>query len=447
MPKRSEPASGHRIHIVLIPGFGGFDALGQVEYYAGITSLFQNWCRSNSAPAVLHYFDNLPTAAVSTRADRLCAYLAKRMTRGEILEGDKVVLVGHSTGGLDIRQLVSDLDRRRDDRVYADGGTWVLGKDIRSRMDAAVFLSVPHWGTNIADWVHSHPAWRMTIVAELRAAVTGSQVYALDRIETGIAGTIAYFTDAELLLAAKDALTEANANYGQPGPARTADAQEAASELELFFRHMSTDFSAIDDLTSERYDGQKNTPAHFSKEERARELKLWHDPPIRVLSFATVGCRPFRFPLNAPAPVWELTLPWTYPEIAKDPALSEGTDLSYRFTYRACAGGPFKWPANAGTVTKILGPAPPQPLRVWDNDGIVNTASMFWPDGDIVLVMADHLDIVGHYKLIKDEQGDSRRNGHGPAREYRAYDALGSTPHLQPAEFTKVWDTIFKFST
>ncbi len=82
-----------RCHIVLVPGFGGFDALGRVEYYAGITRLFQNWKKAHgSLPVVLHYFDNLPTAAVVTRATRLRNYLAKRMARSEILESDKIVL-------------------------------------------------------------------------------------------------------------------------------------------------------------------------------------------------------------------------------------------------------------------------------------------------------------------------------------------------------------------
>ncbi len=110
MATRNGFTSSNRYHIVLVPGFGGFDALGQVEYYAGVTSLFQSWRDHN--PVVLHYFDNLPTAAVTTRAARLRAYLAKRMARHEILPNDKIVLVGHSTGGLDIRQLICDLHER-----------------------------------------------------------------------------------------------------------------------------------------------------------------------------------------------------------------------------------------------------------------------------------------------------------------------------------------------
>ncbi len=80
MPNRNGSAPGKRCHIVLIPGFGGFDALGRVNYYAGITELFQRWTKKHQADAVvLHYFDNLPTAAVVTRAQRLRKYLAKRM--------------------------------------------------------------------------------------------------------------------------------------------------------------------------------------------------------------------------------------------------------------------------------------------------------------------------------------------------------------------------------
>lgn len=36
--QRRRPRSGKGSHIVLIPGFTGFDALGQLEYYSGIVS-------------------------------------------------------------------------------------------------------------------------------------------------------------------------------------------------------------------------------------------------------------------------------------------------------------------------------------------------------------------------------------------------------------------------
>ena len=110
--------SNKRSHIVLIPGFAGFDALGQLEYYGGLTDLFKKWKRGNE---VFHYFDNLPTAAVATRARRLREYLAKRIARGEIFPGDDVTLVGHSTGGLDIRRLLRDLSMPRESDHAGNG--------------------------------------------------------------------------------------------------------------------------------------------------------------------------------------------------------------------------------------------------------------------------------------------------------------------------------------
>ena len=352
-------------------------------------------------PVVLHYFDNLPTAAVVTRATRLRNYLAKRMARGEILESDKIVLVGHSTGGLDIRQLVCYLHDPKKRRIPVDGGSSVDAHKIRNCLDGVVFLSVPHWGTNVADWLCSYPILRKTAIADLRAAFAGSQIYLLDQIEAGIADSAATLTGAELLLALRDALTEANDYLSGPDPTQIAAAQETASDLELYFREMATDFRVINDLTSEPYEGEKS-PAHYTDEEREKELESWKEPrPIRTLSYATVGGRPFHFRSRSgcPAPIFSLTNPVDYLDIAQGCGLSAGTDISYRFCYRACAGGPLKWPKLPGKVTRVLGPLPPQPIELWDNDGIVNTVSMLWPGDETVLVQADHLDIVGHYWL------------------------------------------------
>jgi triacylglycerol lipase len=443
MANRNKSALRKRFHIVLIPGFGGFDALGKIEYYAGVTRIFQQWNTGKSA--VLHYFDNLPTAAVVTRATRLQSYLAKRMARGEILEGDDIILVGHSTGGLDIRQLLSDLHDRHTPEVHVDGGIPVHSADIRQRVGRVVFLSVPHWGTNIADWVVSHPCLRKTIVTELRAAVAGSQVYLLDQLETRIAGAAAFLTGADLLRASQDTLTEANERFGEPGPQRTAEAHEAAADLALYFRDMASDFHVIQDLTSQPPDSEPNSPAHFNREQRKKELEWWNNPPIETLSYATVASSPFRFVPDSPAPVWDLANPCTYPEISKDARLSADTDISYRLCYRACAGGPFQRPAEGGKVTRYLNGAPRGRLEIWDNDGIVNTLSMLWPKGPNVLVAGDHLDIVGHYKPVKVEP-KRVESGCRPGREYRSYDLLKSVPRFNDRTFEQVWTGIFNFS-
>lgn len=448
MATQTASARAARCHIVLVPGFGGFDALGRVEYYAGITPLFQLWkARHRPPPVVLHYFDNLPTAAVATRAIRLRTYLARRMARNEILPTDKIVLVGHSTGGLDIRQLIWDLHNPEDHPVPVDGGWSVSARAIRRCLRGVVFLSVPHWGTNVADWVHSHPVLRKALIADLRAAVAGSQVCLLDRIEAGIAGGAACFTGANLLLALRDALTEANDRLAAPDPSRIAAAQEAASELALYFRHMATDFRVIDDLTSQPYRDEMS-PAHFDNPKRKTEIAFWDQSPrIRTLSYATVGGRPFRFPSppGCPAPVLDLTDPCAWLEIAQGCGPSAQTDISYRLCYRACAGGPIERPELAGGVARVLGPPPPQPLELWDNDGIVNTISMLWPRGETTLVQADHLDIVGHFQL-KAAPPETAVAGSEPPRTYLSYDSLRSSPRFNKRTFQEVWTEIFFFS-
>jgi triacylglycerol lipase len=434
-----------RFHIVLIPGFGGFDALGQVEYYAGVTPVFQKW-KAGRPDIVLHYFDNFPTAAVVTRATRLRSYLAKRIARGEIAPGDEVSLVGHSTGGLDIRCLISELSgggegaelHGRAKPFHVDGGSAVHRRDLLEFIHRVVFLAVPQWGTNIADWARAHTVSREIVVAEMRAAVAGAQVFLLDRIEEQLAGGAASLTGAELLLAVQDALGEANECNGDRSAIRTAEAHEAASELALYLRQMASDFRALDDLTSEGPPGGPLSPAHFNDDERMKELAVWDKRRIKTLSFATLGGRPFRFPEGRPAPVWDLVKLWTYPEVAKDPGLSEGTDVAYRLCYRACAGGPFRQPTLSGRVTRRLGHSPRRrPIELWDNDGIVNTASMLWPRGENVLVAGDHLDIVGHYHLVKAEPGGGRK--------YQSYDALKSMPQFTAEMFSEIWMEIFDF--
>lgn len=87
-------------------------------------------------------------------------------------------------------------------------------------------------------------------LAELRASVAASQMPLLDKLESWIASGATNLAQVDLLRAVKDALSEAQAGRCQTDPPCTAYAQEAASQLELWLRHMASDFGAIDDLAS-----------------------------------------------------------------------------------------------------------------------------------------------------------------------------------------------------
>ena len=87
---------------------------------------------------------------------------------------------------------------------------------------------------------------------------------------------------------------------------------------------------------------------------------------------------------------------WTCAGMAKDIALSIDTDIVYRTCYRACAGGPFKRLMHRGRVSRRVRLCPESRDRLWDNDGIVNTASMLWPEGENMRAAADH----GHIAVL-----------------------------------------------
>jgi triacylglycerol esterase/lipase EstA (alpha/beta hydrolase family) len=225
----------NRLHVVLVPGFGGFDALGQLEYYAGVTQAFLEWQlgRGDAGPwAVLHYFDSLPTASVVTRARRLGAYLARRVARGEFAPGDALALVGHSTGGLDIRQLVRELATAGAAAITTDAASFPVAPGVLLDMlQRLVFLSVPQRGTNLADWWHARLGSAGAPLMQLvRRGLAGSQATELDVLEAWVAGRLAGPTRAQALAAVQDALLEMHDCTCLDETDRAA-AQEAAALL------------------------------------------------------------------------------------------------------------------------------------------------------------------------------------------------------------------------
>jgi hypothetical protein len=421
-----------RLHIVLVPGFAGFDALGQLEYYAGVTPVFRQWqsAGKHGRQTALHYFDNFPTASVVTRAGRLRRYLTKRVARGSFQTGDTVALIGHSTGGLDIRRLLWDLAEDAADTERVDGGSEIAAASLLDLIKRVVFLSVPQWGTNIAHWVRQNVFGRIAIVAELRASVAASQIPFLCLVQELASDSATGMLNLDLGHALADALREAETRMDS-GPAETAEAQESAAILALWLRHMAWDFAVIDDLCPGSEDSC--SPAHFSLAQRIRETAHWTRYGIRTLSYATVSPCPFRFQPGRPASELSLVLPWTWPEFTEKAADRPESDLVYRACYRACAAGPFRYPQP-----EIPVPDGGRPIQVWDNDGIVNTASMLWPSGSATrLVECDHMDITGHFERVPAENGKPRR--------YLAYDLLKSGSAFGRHAFTTLWKEVFDF--
>jgi hypothetical protein len=309
--------SSPRTHIILVPGFVGFDGLGQMAYYAGTTDLFKSWKQNaqndaRAQSAVLHYFDNFPTASVATRAFRLREFLTKMIARGEIADQDRISLVGHSTGGLDIRRLLHDLSEQPEGETLVDGpkpvstsapavspptgktagGTTPGERAVGIKHDAILgrgremklaFLSVPQYGTNIASFIdESH--YRQVI----RLALTWARI-GLEANRGSLPDLMAPLLQgnplgSDIPLAVLDALRESDLRASTLREA--AYEREAASSLLLWLGHMESDFSAIDDLRAGVPPGS-SSPAHFNREKRQQELAQLSTHAIRTRSYVT----------------------------------------------------------------------------------------------------------------------------------------------------------------
>lgn len=409
-----------RTHVVMVPGFGGFDALGQLRYYCGCTHAF-----GKRPEAALHYFETLPAGSVHTRARRLSRFLANLSDRGVIQPRDEVALVGHSTGGLDIRQLVRDL---------AHDDTHVLLPRIRR----AVFMSVPHYGTNSASWVRGVGLYRKVLVAIFRRAVglhVTVPMWPFERLFSLVVPGRAQLFDAiedarrDMIPRGTDALAD-------------ADAREAAAEIDLWLANTDHDFLAIDDLEAARPEGTRLVDT------AEVDRQLWQRLGIAAQSYATLGRCPFdaaklRRHAGKAHSIFEIVV-----AARRD---VRDTDAFYRIAYLACAGGPFDVAPNAAAIPWL--PAlrgvfgwswrePHAPER-WQNDGIVNTGSMRSPvGGETFLVPGDHADIMGHF-MLRERDGDTRPKN---MREHDAYDLLGSDQAGRFAPIYKaVWDHAFDF--
>ena len=139
-------------------------------------------------------------------------------------------------------------------------------------------------------------------------------------------------------------------------------------------------------------------------------------------------------------PAWDLLRPSTSPWSRLVDGVQARTDVAYLCAYRATAGGPYGVAALAGTRTgQVLGTGERRTLELWDNDGIVNTASMLWPDGEATrLVDGDHGDIIGHYRLVDAIFGP-------PLRRYHTYDLLRSDSGFGEGTFRSVWREVLDF--
>jgi triacylglycerol lipase len=130
--------------VFLIPGFFGFDYLGDLAYFAHVHVALADWARREGVEVRVHTVRTLPTASLIRRAERVLEEMGTVLANAG--PDDPVHLVGHSSGGLDARLVVTP-------DVALPGAA--AAEPLAARVRSVVTLATPHQGTPLASFFSS----------------------------------------------------------------------------------------------------------------------------------------------------------------------------------------------------------------------------------------------------------------------------------------------------
>lgn len=333
-----------RHHVVLVPGLFGFARLGGFDYFMHVEEALARRFFDRGVDCEFVLVSSPPTGSIVHRTQVLMDAIQQACSD----DAGAIHLVGHSTGGLDVRLLTCPT-------------TWPALPDWFGRVRTAVSVSTPHYGTPLAHFFTTLAgtqllhALSLLTYATLRFGGTPLTILApvvasLGRVDQVLGIEIRALERAtELLLGFLEA--------------------EGQAEVRAWFDAMRSDQGAIIQLTPESMDifnaGVKNN----------RNLRYG----------CVVTCAP------PPGPV----------RVAK--SLRSPLDALSAAVFSTLYVG-------AGHTSKVYPPPnPAAETRAYleqelghglddsYNDGLVPTTSMIW--GDVVWAgMADHLDVMGHFR-------------------------------------------------
>lgn len=147
--------------VFLVPGFFGFTSVGAVNYFERVEqSLAAALRRRGVEGARIVRCRTQPTASIPRRADAL----RRQVLRRGGLRAHELHFVGHSTGGLDVRMLLTPgVKIARDDSA----------ERIARRTRCAISVATPHHGTPLAN--HFATFQGQTVLLLLSALATSGQ--------------------------------------------------------------------------------------------------------------------------------------------------------------------------------------------------------------------------------------------------------------------------------
>jgi triacylglycerol lipase len=332
-------------HVVLVPGFFGFLNLGELTYFSRVSEQLALRLEQLGVRAEVRAVGTLPTASLRSRA----ATLAEAVR--DVAPGDGPLhFVGHSSGGLDIRLLITPSAS-----LPTDVDVAALG----ARTRTIVTVATPHYGTplaSLATGVLGQKLLQLLSLVSLWGLRAGSKP---------LRGAVRL---AQWVVRVDDLVGLGGSVFEQLYEQVIADFDDERSEsLQRFLGHVRGDQALLPQVTPDSLD-LFNSSAENRKTVRYGCVITRAKPP-QLLGSLRVGFDP----------------------------MAQLTHAIYQALYRLTSSMPSSrlGPLSDAHVEALVSgygkvPAPSA------NDGMVPTRSQIW--GEILHVArADHLDVMGYY--------------------------------------------------
>jgi hypothetical protein len=330
-------------HVVLVPGLFGFAKLGGLDYFKHVEEALASRFLARGDRCEFVLVPSPPTGSIVYRTE----VLLESIERHAGADHGPIHLVGHSTGGLDVRLLASPT-------------TWPGLPDWFERVQTVTTMSTPHHGTPLTYFLTTMAGTRLLEALSLLTFLTlkagGPPLTVLTPLVVALGGVDRFLgREAGALERSTELLLRFIDDEGQ-------------SEVREWFEGIHGDQGAIIQLTPESMD--------------IFNAGVEDNPDLRY------GCVVTRAPAPAPTRV------------------ARRIRSPVRALSAALFSSLYVW---AGRTSKIYPPPNPSPEArlaieesigmALDNslsDGLVPTASMVW--GDVIWAgIADHLDVLGHF--------------------------------------------------
>lgn len=365
----------HKVY--LVPGFFGFDQIGNMSYFRRVGSVLQGALAERGFDAEIVELNTAPTSSIRRRAITLME--AVERTGG--MEADSISFVGHSTGGLDIRLLLSPgVKLVPDDREEL----------VALRTTAAISLSTPHFGTPMANFFTSmngrHLLYLLSTLMTSKPGRVGSWLGARALTRLARLDDLVGQHDNLLDSFAVDLLQRVRPNNGD--------------ELFAYLSEVATDQGAMLQLTPEAID--------------LFNAAVLDRSDVDYVSYVTAAPPPGTPPL---------------PGVSPSSFYASTTFLVFSLIHRLTAreSRQYPYPSPHAEMADDIQTQLPFSLTQRTNDGVVPTLSQVWGRlGGVIL--GDHLDVTGQFSHA---EGNGRFEGW-----------LHSRAGFDEARFQRLWTSI-----